>query len=255
MTNSQTATFSSARAMPPYWAVHFEVAHPPAPGAFMLADLGGPLREPLFPALIEDAGFTTMAPPGHPATRLLPGAEVDMLGPLGRGFHIDELTARLLLIAEAAYLPALLPLLDATSSVAVVVEAATRAQIPAPHRFPPAVELYLVTRDGSTGYLGPLESDDPAPADLQRAAPQLRELLAWAGCICLALESSRYPTLAAMLREARHQPRRGLAQALIRAPMPCGVGVCEVCLVTTRRGEKHACVDGPVFDLLDLAAG
>ena len=83
MTNSQIATFSSARAMPPYWAVHFEVAHPPAPGAFMLADLDGPLREPLFPALIEAAGFTAMAPPGHPATRLLPGAEVDMLRPAG----------------------------------------------------------------------------------------------------------------------------------------------------------------------------
>lgn len=241
--------------MPPYWAVYFEVAHPPAPGAFMLADFGGPLREPLFPAIIEARGFASMVPPGHPATRLLPGAEVDMLGPLGRGFHIDDVTVRLLLIAEAEHLPALLPLLDAAPSVTLVVEAATRAQIPAPHRFPPAVELYLVTRDGSTGYLGPLESDDPAPADLQRAAPKLRELLAWAECICLALDASRYPALAAMLREARLQPRRGLAQALIRAPMPCGVGVCEVCRVATRRGEKHACVDGPVFDLLDLAGG
>jgi NAD(P)H-flavin reductase len=40
---------------------------------------------------------------------------------------------------------------------------------------------------------------------------------------------------------------------LVVAPMPCGgLAECGVCAVTTRRGWKLACKDGPVFDLGEL---
>ena len=237
--------------MPPYWAVRFDVAHAPEAGAFVLADLGGPLREPLFPASIDADGFTAMVPPRHPATRLLPGTVVSLLGPLGHGFHLDGAT-RLLLVAEAAHLPPLLPLLDAAPAVALVIEAPTRVHLPPPDRFPPTVELHLVTCDGSAGYLGPLESAEPAPAKLQRVAPRLLELLVWAERACFASTRDRYPGLASLVHAARIQPRADFAQAIIQVAMPCGVGACEVCRVPTQHGEKRACVDGPVFDLLTL---
>ena len=84
----QTATFRFARPSPPYWAARFDVAHPPEPGQFVLADLGGPLREVLFPAFIDGTGFAAMLPPGHPATRLLPGTTLSIMGPTGRGFRL-----------------------------------------------------------------------------------------------------------------------------------------------------------------------
>ncbi|HOU14435.1 MAG TPA: hypothetical protein PKZ84_15110 [Anaerolineae bacterium] len=248
MVKQQDAVFRQAYPTPPYWAARLDVATPPAPGAFVLADLGGPLREALFPAAIDADGFTVMLPPRHPVTRLLPGATVNLLGPLGQGFRLGGAT-RLLLVAEAACLPPLLPLLDAAPAVALVVEAPTRAQLPSPDRFPPTVELTLVTRDGSTGYLGPLESQEPAPANLQRVLPHLVELIAWAECACFACAPDRYAALAGIVRAARIQPAPDFAQALVQTAMPCGVGACEVCRISTRAGEKHACIEGPVFDM------
>ncbi|MEJ5312313.1 MAG: hypothetical protein WHX52_21315 [Anaerolineae bacterium] len=248
MVKQQDAVFRQAYPAPPYWVARFDVAHPPGPGAFVLADLGGPLREVLFPATIDADGFTVMLPPRHPATRLLPGTTVNMLGPLGQGFRLGGAT-RLLLVAETACLPPLLPLLEAAPAVALVIEAPTRAQLPPPDRLPPTVELTLVTRDGSAGYLGPLESQDPAPANLQRVMPHLVELIAWAECACFACANDRYPALATIVRAARIQPPPDFAQALVQVPMPCGVGACEVCRTPTRTGEKHACIDGPVFDM------
>jgi hypothetical protein len=42
-------------------------------------------------------------------------------------------------------------------------------------------------------------------------------------------------------------------QVLVRTDMPCrGLGDCGVCAVHTRRGWRHACVDGPVFPLEEV---
>lgn len=252
MAKKHSAILRSSRPTPPYWSVSFEIATPPAPGTFLLADLQAPLRTPLFPASIDAHGFSVMVPPGHPATRILPGTEIDMLGPQGHGFHIDK-AQRLLLIAEAASLPPLLPLLRAAPSVTLAIEAPTRAQLPSLQNIPPEVELVLITCDGSAGYLGPLECTTAAPDGLQRVAPQLCELITWADKVCCACVTERYSGLAALVRQARIQPAAGFAQALVNVNMPCGYGACEVCRVQTRHGEKKACVDGPVFDLLNLA--
>ncbi len=243
MSSFQTPTFQEAYAWPPWWAVRFTLAQPPTPGRFVLADLGGPLREALFPSALDDESFTALVPPRHPAIRLIPGTEVDVLGPLGTGFEIGN-TQRLLLVAEVAYLPPLLPLQHLAPAVALVLEAPTRAQLPPTRRFPPAVELHLLTRDGTAGTHGALEVEsDTAP---------LRRLLRWADGACFACTPERYPALARLVEAERFQPAADFAQALVRAPMPCGVGACDVCRVQTRRGERRACVDGPVFNLLDL---
>ena len=221
----------------------------------MLADLGGPVREPFFPSATDDEGFETVVPPGHAATRLLPGTPVDLLGPLGRGFRLAAMghpLARLLLIARTEFLPWLRPLYQAAPSVVLVVEATTRAQLPPPSHFPPTLELALVTLDGSAGYLGPLDAEGDPPAGLEHAASRLRELIAWAECVCVALPPARYPSLARLVKAVRLAPFSDFAQALVRVPMPCGVGVCDVCRVAVRQGEARACVDGPVFDLLDF---
>lgn len=251
MVKQQIATFRFALPSPPHWAVRLDVAHAPRAGQFVLAECGGPLREALFPADVDAEGFTTLVPRGHPITRLLPGAQVDVLGPLGNGFHLDRVQ-RLLLIAEADRLPPLRPLLNAAPAVTLVIEGPTRARLPAPDSLPPDVELTLVTLDGSLGYLGPLESQAPAPAGRERVAPLLAELIAWAERICLSCTRERYPALAELVRQTRLQPVARFAQALIHTEMPCGVGACDVCRIPTRHGEQHVCTDGPVFDLLEI---
>ncbi len=246
----QIATFIAARPEPPAWEVRFELDHCPQPGMYVLADFGAVVRTPLFPTAIDESGFSTIVSPGHPATRLLPGTQVNILGPQGHGFNVDA--NRLLLIAEVVHLPLLMPLLDSASSVSVIVEAASRLQLPSPHIFPPNVELIMVTIDGSIGYLGPLESYSPAPTGYMRASSALIELLGWAEQVCLALDATRYPDLAALVYKTRLNPRDNYAQAIVYSSMPCGIGVCDVCRISTQKGEKHVCVDGPVFDLLHL---
>lgn len=251
----QTATFRYARPDPPLWRVRFDVDHPPAPGGFVLADLEPPFRTPLFPSTIDDSGLTTHLEPGHPATKLLPGTEVDVLGPLGRGFRVGDRVTRLLLAADVSYLSVLMPLFTAASSVVLIVEAKTQSQLPAPARFPPSLELVLITHDGSTGYAGRIADDvaegEAAGASASRPA-RVQTLIGWADVICVAFDRARYPAMGRLIRDVRLEPRPMFAQAWVRVPMPCGVGACEVCRIRTRHGEKRACTDGPVFDLLQL---
>ncbi len=239
----QEAVFRGGRATPPFWTLRFETERPPAAGRFVLADLGGAVREVLFPSAVDEGAFESVVAPGHPATRLLPGTPVSLLGPGGRGFRVAG-AARLLLVAEAEQLPLLCPLLQAAPAVAVVVEAPGRALLPPPGRFPPSVELHLVTHDGSVGHAGRLEA-------LLEAGP-LEPLLAWAERLCCACAPARYPALARSVRRVRLQPGGDFAQALVRTPLPCGVGACEICRITTRNGERQVCTTGPVFDLLEL---
>ncbi len=255
MVRRQQARVEALRPAPPWWEVRLSLPHVPDPGSFLLGDLGEALRVPLFPSSVAPGAITVHVLPGHPLTEVLPGTAVDVLGPLGKGFRLPregQTLDRLLLIAEADYLPLLAPLFDAASSVVLVVEASTHARLPRPAHLPLSLELVLVTLDGSAGYLGPLEGDEPSLEGLERVGSRLSELIRWAEGIGLACDPARYPALAERVRQARMQMPRDFAQALVAVPMPCGVGACDVCRVVTRHGERHACTDGPVFDLMEF---
>jgi len=229
-----------------------------AAGRFVLADLGGYLRAPLFPARIEAEEFDVLISPRHAAAALQPGANVDLIGPLGRGFEIPAATERLLLVASTNYLPVLLPLAyqnqqkpgSAASlrekpgfsdgfSIALLLSASTAAELYPVRLLPPAVEVTIVTADGSAGQRGSMLDLFP-------------DLVRWADCACIADDPATYPALAEIVRDVRAGSGRRFAQALVVPPVACGVGACQGCAVSVVRGTKLACTDGPVFDLLEL---
>ncbi len=219
-----------------------------APGRFVLADLGGYLRTPIFPAWLEDEGFDVLIPPGHPAATLRPGDEVNLIGPLGQGFEIPTTTSRLLLVADTAHLPVLLPLTQSRNrvfqkkpgfSIALLLSAPTVAELYLIRLLPPALEVHTATADGSAGHGG-------------SALNLFPDLVRWADCVCIADDPATYPALAETVREVRVGPGHRFAQALVVPPMACGVGACHGCGVEVARGTKLACTDGPVFDLLEL---
>jgi NAD(P)H-flavin reductase len=225
-----------------------DVASGLAAGRFVLADLGDTLRTPLFPARLGAEGFDILVPPDHPAALLQPGATVNVLGPLGQGFEVQTSVRRLLLVADAAHLPTLLSLAQPKNqvsstepgySVALLLSAPTASELYPVRFLPPALEVHIVTADGSAGQKG-------SPLDL------FPELARWADCVCIAGEQDTYPALAHILREVRLGPGPGFAQALVVPPLVCGVGACQGCAVETTHGIKLACTDGPVFDLLAL---
>jgi dihydroorotate dehydrogenase electron transfer subunit len=228
-----------------------EIASRLAAGRFVLADLSGYLRTPLFPARLDAEEFDVLVPPEHPAAALRPGSRVDLVGPLGCGFEIDPLLQRLLLVADVVHLPVLLPLAAQTSegsrtaqvSVTLLMEAPTAAALYPIRLLPAEWEVHLVTADGSAGHGGLLPALFP---DLAR----------WADCICIAADPAAdpalYPALAEAVRQVRINPGARFAQALVAPPLACGVGACQGCAVRTADGFKMACVAGPVFDLLEL---
>jgi dihydroorotate dehydrogenase electron transfer subunit len=220
-----------------------------APGRFVLADLGNEdyLRTPLFPAWIKAEAFGVLISPNHPAAALQPGAEIDLVGPLGQGFEVPETTRRLLLVADTSHLPVLLPLLETrffpknpiSPSATLLLSAPTAGELYPIRLLPPALEVLVATADGSTGYEG-------NPLDL------LPDLVRWADCVCAASDPADYSAMAGVVREVRIGPNRRFAQALVVPPLACGVGACQGCAVKVARGTRLACTDGPVFDLLDL---
>jgi dihydroorotate dehydrogenase electron transfer subunit len=219
-----------------------------APGRFVLAALDGYLRTPLFPASLdaprlEPGGFDVLVPLDDPAAALRPGASVDLIGPLGHGFQVNEGARRLLLVAATAHLPTLLSLAGSAAtqerSVALLLSAPTAAQLYPIRLMPPALEVHVVTADGSAGHHGSI-------LDL------LPSLVHWADCVCIADDPAIYPALAEIVREVRVGPGHRFAQALVAPPMACGVGACQGCAVPVARGTRLACTDGPVFDLLAL---
>jgi dihydroorotate dehydrogenase electron transfer subunit len=229
-----------------------QIAPTLAPGRFVLADLDNYLRTPLFPAWLGTGGFDVLVSPEHPAVALRPGDDIDLIGPLGRGFEVPTTARRLLLIAGTTHLPVLLPLArqgnqdfsqNPDVSVALLLSASTAAELYPVRLLPPALEVHIVTADGSAGHGGSVLGLFP-------------NLVRWADCVCIAPlhpdDPATYSALAAIVREVRVRPAERFAQALVVPPMACGVGACQGCAVPVVRGTQLACTDGPVFDLLEL---
>jgi dihydroorotate dehydrogenase electron transfer subunit len=248
--NQTSALITDIERSGPFTRVVFsapEIAGGLSAGRFVLAALDDYLRTPLFPAFLDGDTFWALVPPDHSAAVLEPGASVDLIGPLGCGFEVDETVRRLLLVADVPHLPVLLPLVSQRPgcSVALLLSAPTAAELYPIRLLPPDLEVHIVTADGSAGHKGSVLDLFP-------------DLVRWANCVCAASETAIYPALAAIVREVRIGPVPGrakprpFAQALFVPPVVCGVGVCQGCAVSVRGGYKLACTDGPVFDLLEL---
>ncbi|EFO79275.1 hypothetical protein OSCT_2856 [Oscillochloris trichoides DG-6] len=177
------------------------------------------------------------------------GAHLDLLGPQGRAFRLDPRTRNLLLAGTGTALPALLFLAHqaASKGIAGVLFAAASAAdlLPPAFLLPPEFE-YQSSADGAASLIDLL------------AAPKIGQSLfntpiAWADQICFALSENLIAPAAAAVRNGRMRWERGFAFAAVDGRMPCGIGICNACLITTHKGLRTRCKDGPVFDLRDLA--
>lgn len=215
------------------------------PGQFITADLEHVTRRPLLPAAIDPQGVELLLPLHHSAAQLNQGDEVDLLGPLGHPLPLPSPPTHLLLVADSQRLPALLPFtheaLKRGVPVTLFLSAPTSDDLYPLSRLPPSLEIHTVTADGSAGQRGSL-ADPPA------------DLLIWAGRMLVAADRSIYPDLAEAVRQVRLGLADDFAQALVLPSIVCGVGACRGCVVSTRRGYRLACTEGPFFDLLALEA-
>ena len=188
-------------------------------------------------------------------TRLLsslgPGAELRVLGPLGRGFTIPERPdAKIVLVAGgigSAPFPAFLAALQRGGRRASLVYGARNiGELPLLDWFRGRCdEVVVTTDDGSCGARGLVT--EPLAAILQ--GPDRDRLHVYACGPTPMLKAVAGQALAAAVA----------CDLALEAPMACGFGVCLGCVVPTRKGAdgdvvyKRVCVEGPVMPARDLA--
>jgi len=166
---------------------------------------------------------------------------IDIIGPLGNGWHIPSGATHALIVAGGLGAAPLGMLADELANVGVATVAALGA--PCEERLV-GREVFdtvcrrvdLATDDGSAGHAGYVVA--------------LTEQL---------LTSEKFDVVYTCGPEimqsivAKQAAAHGIpCQVSLERLMACGVGACLSCIVDTRDGQKRACVDGPVFDATEV---
>jgi hypothetical protein len=193
----------------------------PEAGRYILAHESGsdaPLATQLFAAEHRSKGFVA-APPVPSAW--LPGAVLDVRGPLGNGFVLPPGARRVALIAFNDDPAPLLPLVGEAVGQAAAVA--------------------LVCADTPLDL--PLHVEVHPPAAMM-------DICMWSDYAAFHVERDSVETMLRTVSRRQSLAMGGNAQALVRTAMPCGgLADCGVCTVRTKKGARLACVEGPVFEL------
>ncbi len=224
---------------------------PPQPGTFLHVGVpgGGRLRRPisLMSAGAQAGTLTLGVSPRGAGTAALcalkPGDEIDVLGPLGRGFSFGEAKTLYLVGGGVGVAP-----------LRYAAEAARGREVAAFFGFRTAGQAYalqetveagaavvVATQDGSLGVHGLVTA--PLEAWIARKRPDLILSCGPAGMM--------KAVQALALREGIP------CQLSLEERMACGVGACLVCNCRVRQdGQelyRRVCADGPVFSAQEVA--
>lgn len=189
----------------------------PSPGQYLLAavDSDSPLPDPVF--------YTDSVPNGFLATQApaqwLPGTDLHLRGPLGRGFEIPASARKIALIPFGGSASRLFPLIGSARRLGAAV---------------------VLVKDSSADYL-----PDEVEVQPKSAAG---EVLAWADWVALDVERDDLPELREWLGGQNQVLPLKEAAVLLRTSFACGgLADCGVCAVATKQGWKMACTEGPVL--------
>jgi NAD(P)H-flavin reductase len=210
----------------PYTLLRLECGglDPGDPGQFFMLEAPGRLLPRPFSLCLAPPGelvflVDPVGPGTHAISRLRPGDEIRVLGPLGRGYRLD--VERPLLVGGGigvAPLPYLAGRLG--GSPPVVLGFRSRKHAEAAALLPDAevvVDPVLVTELIGPGF------------DVMACGPEPM----------LHAVAAQCPT----------------AQLAWEAPMACGYGACYGCVVEIDGALKRLCVEGPVLDASRVRAG
>lgn len=164
---------------------------------------------------------------------LRPGAEVDVLGPLGHGWDYPE-TGKVLVVGGGIGVPPMLYTAKRalngavaavgfrTAGLSILVEDFERAGCP----------VRIASDDGSLGYHGFVNE-------------LVKRELAADGSISAVLACGPRPMLRSVYSAAKEY---GVpCQVSMEERMGCGIGACLVCACSVGGHNRHVCKDGPVF--------
>jgi len=233
------------RSVPMAGAVELVLYHPPSavavdPGQFFQLAVSAPhtiLRRPYSAAWSEPASgrigfiFNVVGAGSAWLSVRHEGHEVDLLGPLGRGFELDSEGPAICIaggLGVAVFPGVVQALLARGRKVTMLLGARTAAQLLPAERFPGA-EVRMATDDGSQGHHGSVVD---LLADL--SSPEI-------------FACGPTPMLQALIDAAARREISGPSiQVALETPMGCGVGTCLGCAAPRHQGGYLlTCQDGP----------
>ena len=218
-----------------------ELAEAMRPGQFLHLEAPGHLlRRPMAPAVFGGRVVVFSRARGAGTRALLAAPEgtvLRALGPLGNAFPEPE--GRAVLVSGGTGIGPLLFLARALVKMGheVVHLHGARDALEAlylPYLRASGAELRFFTEDGSLGEPG--RPTDALPFVLRP------------GDTLYAVGPEPMMEAAARVAKTLALP----AYVSLEAHMACGVGACLSCAVKTKKGQKHVCVDGPVFAAKDV---
>jgi dihydroorotate dehydrogenase electron transfer subunit len=240
------------RAIPMAGAVELVLHHPPsatavAPGQFFQLAVGAPhtiLRRPYSAAWSDPAAgrigfiFNVVGAGSAWLAALDEGDELDLLGPLGRGFDLGGDRPAICVAGGlgVAVFPGVVQALIARGRTVMMLQGArTAAQLLPSGRFLGA-EVRVATDDGSAGQHGSVVTlfSLPFTAEGQGGGVDI-------------FACGPTPMLAALIDAARRQeiPLSAI-QVALETPMGCGVGTCLGCAAPRASGGYLlTCQEGP----------
>ncbi len=183
------------------------------------------LSTTVFHIFIDDAQLEVM-PLSQPTWSV--GDEVQLHGPFGKGFTLPNHKSRVgIFVPEATPALCLLPLIEQASLG--------------------GHEIALVCDSFITGLLAEVEV---------LTSDRAQEVWQWADYLAVIARINDVATIVPQIIPYRnHINRSGEDELLVLTEMPCsGIAVCEMCAVQTKKGWKHACKDGPVFNLAEVGS-
>jgi dihydroorotate dehydrogenase electron transfer subunit len=217
------------------------------PGQYVMVRCGGghdmPLRRPLGIHRIYQDGiallFTVVGRGTAWLSERKAGEQVDLFGPLGKGFEIHPSSRSLLLVAGGVGVAPLVALAESAMSkgisVILLIGEKSSAKIYPSHLLPSGIEPVVTTEDGSLGQKGVITDILP------QFIPEADQIFA---CGPLPM----YRAMAKMSSKFGNKP----VYVLLETVMGCGVGACLSCSIETKHERKLVCKDGPVFELNDI---
>lgn len=171
-----------------------------------------------------------------------PGERVQVLGPLGNGFAVNDMARPCWLVAGGMGVAPMLFLAQALLErgerdvVCLTGYASGKEVLKAGTLGLPGAETAIATDDGSLGHAGPV-------TDLLEARLRTGEA---PGTVCACGPAAMLARVAELARAAE-----AACQVSLEATMACGMGVCLGCTVHAAPGEGHpylqVCSEGPVF--------
>jgi dihydroorotate dehydrogenase electron transfer subunit len=227
-----------------------EIAAESNPGQFCMLKCGADslLRRPLSIHAARPSGeidflYENKGKGTHWLSRLAVGAELDIIGPLGNGFDIDEKANNILLVAGGIGIAPLLFLAEKAlglgKSVTLLQGARCREGLYRDDLLPSGIQkVTAVERPENSDGLPLGKVTDFLPAQINSA-----DQVFACGPQSMLEAISNYMDNIAVTKPV---------QVSLEVRMGCGLGTCYGCSIKTKQGMRRVCKEGPVFNIKDI---